>query len=389
MRAILMSTIASTAGAVVLASAPASEAAASYLVAPARASVPVGSPGETFFSDDFYVVTPDANVTLSGSPDGTASFWVDDILQLDITHEDGSHATYHADDSNGCTADTVLTTPATSLAPYLKPGTNRIQVTFRDTCGGNDGNTAIYLSGNLAIKRSLSFLDAGTFVGFFDGGEGCTTGFGAHTPAGSKYELGAAHCVNGAVTANHAMLVTNLIRGSSGAGNIVFADGLRCPSPQCLLAQPANENTDFFAWQPDSAIPTNRVQTPHGLLPVLGTKSINTLFGGETICHYGDGSNGEQCGQAYSSTGEKAVCAVIRVCGGANKGLLVEPMVSHPGDSGGPVYIYNGKKTGVYAVGIDIDQDLTYCATKNHCIGLSFIHPVGDVLANLGLILNT
>lgn len=379
---------ASVAGTAVLASTAANATGAVYEVAKARASVPVGSPGETFFSDDFYLVTPDANVTLSGSPDGQSSFWVDDILQLDITHRDGSHATYQADDSNGCTADTVLTTPPTSLAPYLEPGTNRIHVTFRDSCGGNDGNTAIYLTGNLSASHSIGAIDAGTFAGFFNG-EGCTTGFGAHTASGARYELGAYHCIAGPVSRGEALYITNEPYGDVNAGNIPFALGLRCPSQQCLLAKPANENTDFFAWQPDTAVPSAKVQTPHGLLPVLGTKSINSLFGGETICHYGAGSDGERCGQAYSSTGEAVVCAAIRVCGGANKGLLVEPIVSQKGDSGGPVYIYNGKKTGVYAVGIDIDQDLTYCVSKNHCVGVSFIHPINDVLSNLGLTLNT
>ena len=138
--------------------ATAQAAPSSYLVAAARASEPVGTQGETFFTADISVTTPDGNITVAGNSDGTGSFWVDDILEFDITHPDGTTSVYRADDSNGCTASTVLTTPATSLSSYFEPGTNNVHVTFRDACGGNGGNSEIYLVGNASFSSGTSTI---------------------------------------------------------------------------------------------------------------------------------------------------------------------------------------------------------------------------------------
>ena len=112
----------------------------SYQVAAARTSAPVGYMGETFYTTDFYVGrnAGAGPVTLSGNADGTASFWVDDIAELTITHPDGTTATRSFDDSRGCTATTVLLTPPTDITPLFSSGLNRVHVRFYDTCGGND-----------------------------------------------------------------------------------------------------------------------------------------------------------------------------------------------------------------------------------------------------------
>jgi uncharacterized membrane protein YgcG len=125
-------------------------------VSAARPSEPVGTKGETFFTREITVTTPDGNVTVAGSSDGASSFWVDDILELDVTHADGTTSTYRADDSDGCTASTVLNTKPTSLASYFKPGINTVHVTFSDACGGNDENSAVYLVGNASFTSGGS-----------------------------------------------------------------------------------------------------------------------------------------------------------------------------------------------------------------------------------------
>jgi hypothetical protein len=69
------------------------------------------------------------------APNGTADFWVDDLLQMTVYHADGTISSYTADDSAACTADTVLATSPTSLNPYSLAGTNHVLVTFSDRCG--------------------------------------------------------------------------------------------------------------------------------------------------------------------------------------------------------------------------------------------------------------
>lgn len=126
--------------------APTSAATPPHLIAPARAQQPVRTPGETFFTSSFDVTTQDQLVTISGSQDASSVFYADDIVQLDITHPDGSLSQYVADDSNGCTSDQVILTPPTFLGHYFQPGVNHVRATLRDACGGDDGNSDIWLT---------------------------------------------------------------------------------------------------------------------------------------------------------------------------------------------------------------------------------------------------
>ena len=109
---------------------------------------PVTSKGQTFYSATFYVHRTGGNVVVAGSSDGTASFYVDDLLKVYVTHPDGTVAGTTIDDSNGCTASTVLATPPTNIARYLQRGINKIHVTFSDACWWADyGNSDIWVVG--------------------------------------------------------------------------------------------------------------------------------------------------------------------------------------------------------------------------------------------------
>lgn len=141
--------------AVVLASSSsaASTAVASFKISDAI-DKPVVSTGDTFFNQDFYVQSSDGNVVIAGSADGSGKFYVDDILGFTVTRPDGTVATGSVDDSNSCSADSVLVSPPLSLKPYLQSGVNMIHLNFKDACGGDYGNSELYFSGNAAFRTS-------------------------------------------------------------------------------------------------------------------------------------------------------------------------------------------------------------------------------------------
>jgi len=377
--------------------AQATEVQGVYQLAAARESTPVRAVGEKFSTTDFYVRTRGGAVTISGTRDGRGEFWVDDMLDLSITRFDGTTVTRHFDDSAGCTSDTVLPSAPVNLGADLQNGINLVRVTFRDTCGGNSGNTAIYLTGaarceTVAPLPSLPKLDAGTFViaNYLSGSPaasiGCTTGFNLQSQvSGRRYSTFAKHCVNGkqgdgkdnSTIAAHQPMHVNTIDQRFG-----WASGLDC-SPgagKCLLP-PADtkQNGDFVAWPVDRATPTNMVATKNGrLLPVLGTKRWQDV-GNQQICHYGMGSAGkgaaERCGAALTEAEKFVTCLRAIDCSG---GLVPEPMFGDDGDSGGPVYVYNARRTGVYAVGLELQAQGTQ-GTQG-----SLIIPIQTVLTRLG-----
>jgi len=371
----------------------------SYLVAAARASEPVGSVGETFFTSDVYINTQDANVSLAGSPNGRSDFWVDDILKIDVTRPDGTVTSVSFDDSNGCTATTVLTTAPVSLERYLQAGLNeqgmnKLHFTFSDACGGNDGNSPIYLVGDFGLSAtlpSLPSMDGGTFVHVHHKpGEGttiCTSGFSIST-AETKYMLLAKHCFDGGNPQNTnqyipgAMPVTITTIDSPRGQNDKhsFATELSCLAGTiaCLLPMDnAAPSGDMVAFRPDTATPTDMVRTRAGLLPVLGETTLGALPSGQVICHYGAGSaaefgSAEQCG---TSLGTSAGLGQIKAKG-------------FEGDSGGPVYVYSrdaaGNINGVYALGITIAAGQVCGVFGLNCHPVTQFIPIRSIEADLG-----
>jgi hypothetical protein len=253
---------------------------------------------------------------------------------------------------------------------------------------------------------TLPNIDAGTFIKILystpGGNQLCTTGFGIQE-AGVKYETGAKHCIdneastqvdNNAIAAQQPMNISTLDEAVDlKPGKYVFASSINCspPSPSaCLLPSVVGGTTgDMFAWKPDISIPSGQVQTPGKLLPVLGVKNWQDVAG-QKICHYGWGSstkgNAERCGVAFSSAAAAIYCGIGTVV--CDKGTVLEPMSGSGGDSGGPVYVYNPSKTGVYAIGITVlaaGQDCLQAFGKKYaCLDMTEIIPIKTVLSRLG-----
>lgn len=365
---------------------------------------PVTSQGQTFYSRDFYLNRTGDRVVVAGSPDGTASFYVDDLLQVSITHPDGTTAATTVDDSNGCTADTVLTTPATNITRFLQYGVNKVHLTFSDSCGGNYGNSDIWVGGTVDFppaRDTLPSIDGGTRVAVIytnpafrnrngtSPGIACTTSFGVTSFAETSYELTAKHCFD----REQGDQSTNAYVGPSMPVDVrtidskyTFAQELSClaGARACLLPRNnARPSADVVAFKPDSATVTSRVQTGSGMLPVLGESNLDALAAGTQICHFGNGSlstfgKAEQCGSSRGYT-------TARNPGqGVPAGLGFISARGAGGDSGGPVYVYArnaaGRVIGVYALGVAIIASETS--------GTIFI-PIRDVEVNLAVRLLT
>jgi hypothetical protein len=143
---------ATLAGAV--AATPASAAGSSYEVRPA-ATGPVQQQGETFFTSTFYLTTGGGAITLAGSSDGSAPFFVDDVMNIAVTEPGGTSTSYSVDDSGGFPACPGITpTAATPLTADFAPGVNKVVVTMHDECGGSEGSSDIYLSGDVSVSAT-------------------------------------------------------------------------------------------------------------------------------------------------------------------------------------------------------------------------------------------
>lgn len=249
---------------------------------------------------------------------------------------------------------------------------------------------------------TLPYLDAGTFVHFRyipfnSAGQICTTSF-AVTSSGITYELGAKHCIDneaGDQRDNSTVAAAQPMNVLTSDDKFEFALNLNCSpgnSSSCLLPSPKkSQSGDMVAWRPATAQPRAMVQTPSGLLPVLGSKSWRDIAG-KQVCHYGAGSAtrgpAERCGSALSVIEEIYTCQFGNIsCDG---GTVIEPMFGTGGDSGGPAYIYqtdrNGKKLGVFAVGIVVTAG-TDCIsvpfTPRRCGDGTAIVPIETVLDRL------
>jgi hypothetical protein len=199
----------------------------------------------------------------------------------------------------------------------------------------------------------------------------CTAGF-AVAKGTTRYLLSTAHCLD------HHTIVNVWEHAEPHTWTTAFATMIGCNASQVLIACLAPvrnglDNTDYFAWQPDeSYLPDALVMTGKDLQPVLG-ESIP--LAGEQVCHYGEGTNGERCGEMvltdrYGDYGTKAYAV--------------------PGDSGGPAYQYvkAGKKIiGVKAVGIVVQGQ--YVKPNGKTAAGSTIIPMGTIESALGVSLLT
>lgn len=103
---------------------------------------PVSSRGQTFASGTATVTVPaDAsNITavLAASPDGAQNAYVDDGVTLNVNGTGAQTTEFHNAACNTATAGK----PAVA---GLIPGTNTINWSLHDTCGGNGWSTALYV----------------------------------------------------------------------------------------------------------------------------------------------------------------------------------------------------------------------------------------------------
>jgi hypothetical protein len=273
---------------------------------------------------------------------------------------------------------------------------------------GIDRGAATYLDVEVTATspaQTLATVDAGTFIKFLytDSTETtwatyCTTGFGVQQ-GGTRYVLGAKHCVEESMKANRPAMVTTVDdapgeRDNNRPGNYVLAAKLDClfDTIACLLPQEvvAGRSNDFFAWRPDSSVVTNKVRTGQGILPVLGVKKLDSNRGGEVVCHYGVGSSkhlgsAEKCGKNLAKPLRERACRDMQP--DCLPGMVVVPMAGTGGDSGGPVYIYNKKKTGVYAVGLNLAAG-EWCPSNKQdlvCKDSSLVLPIDTITSRLGV----
>lgn len=259
---------------------------------------------------------------------------------------------------------------------------------------GHDDGSATFLDVQLTAK---SELDAGTFIdvrfqALPRGGQLCTTGFNAFRSAGgAPVATGAKHCLTGEGTKHTrppTVAADSPFKITTSDGKLAFTAALQCgvnAATQCFLPSGAG---DMWAWEPDSAIPSGKVQTQHGLLPVLDAWTVNeALQSGQELCHYGAGSaspqtadHAEHCGHLWTSWGNPYR---------DSSGNYAFSAYGATGDSGGPVYVYqmsHGKYIGVHAVGMALSAyGSCHQLLPLPCQGATGFAAIGDVLAQLQL----
>jgi hypothetical protein len=93
------------------------------------------------FLDKTLTVSMPAGVrlVLSSEPDGTGDVYVDDRIQIEVTHEDGTTASF----ARGFEFQPPA--PPLDLSSSMKPGLNTLRVQLMDTVGGAYSSTPLYL----------------------------------------------------------------------------------------------------------------------------------------------------------------------------------------------------------------------------------------------------
>ncbi len=106
---------------------------------------PAGQVGETFYTATASrVIYSSGAILLSGNNTGTGQVGADDEVILTVTHPDHSVSTWSHDFSNGCSG-TITPIPAVNITNKFRAGVNKVVITERDLCGGNEGSRPLYL----------------------------------------------------------------------------------------------------------------------------------------------------------------------------------------------------------------------------------------------------
>jgi hypothetical protein len=388
--------------------------AAAALARQAAAS-DVGSAGRTALTGADANISPTPSATPSGTPT-TSSLSVnagpDQTVTGNVVHLAGSvsdpAATATWSQSSGPPATAV--TPAASVtfgnavSPVTTATVNEAGVYVFQLTAADGSQT-----GSATVTITFTFnLNAGTFINLVyhlkdesTNQNQCTTGFGV-SKAGANYELGAKHCIdnnagnqstNSYVATYQPMTITGVYQ--SGGVTLAYAPDIDCTdSAVCLLPSWRPFSTgDLVAWKPDTGVVvTPMVQTSHGLLPVVGQRTLAQVAGTQ-VCHYGFGSlyltgSAEYCANAPGGSAEIFDCRLLRC---SLETEAIPGLMAEGGDSGGPLYSYdyvNGQPVGVFAIGIviqDYGSNLTIGGSK---IGTIFI-PIQDIEDRLGVTLLT
>jgi hypothetical protein len=98
---------------------------------------PMREPGELFFSREIPFTYKGGRVIISGEPQVTGPFWVDDKIVLTVTAPDGTISTWSKTFNDNCTSN--LSAPAEDITDLFKPGLNHILVEMFDVCGADVG----------------------------------------------------------------------------------------------------------------------------------------------------------------------------------------------------------------------------------------------------------
>ena len=110
---------------------------------------PVTVEGGAFFDASFVAAERSAariDTFLAGTNDASGTLFIDDKIRVDVLHADGTTAIAEHDFSSGCTTQEPVDN--LDLSAVLAPGRNVIRIRLEDTCGGNEGHSAIWLVGN-------------------------------------------------------------------------------------------------------------------------------------------------------------------------------------------------------------------------------------------------
>jgi hypothetical protein len=98
---------------------------------------PVREVGELFFSRELDFPYKGGQVIISGEPQVTGQFWVDDKIVIYVTNPDGSTKSWDKIFNVNCFDN--RTAPAQDITELFKPGVNKIKVEMWDVCGANVG----------------------------------------------------------------------------------------------------------------------------------------------------------------------------------------------------------------------------------------------------------
>jgi hypothetical protein len=152
---LLLIVIVFTTSAAIIAASPARAASdPSLQITEAIAERSVTARGEVFLDKRFDFTTSGARVTLAGTADGTGQFFVDDEIEINVEHQDGTTQRYVQNFEFRPPSDPV------DLSNVFHPGANKVHVVLRDTFGVALSSSALYLVGGSQGGRYVALGDS-------------------------------------------------------------------------------------------------------------------------------------------------------------------------------------------------------------------------------------